>query len=146
MKKLLILGLAFALPALAQIKIAPNGSASAAPKPPIGIKKSGGNCSDGSCLEFIVKPYCFGTNLRAYDASTQMKENEDIKVKFNMVNLADSGKKDEITVQYPAKLTFASDGVRSDCEIVGGSGATKQIACTDPKPLFLWKFIDYIFV
>jgi len=149
MKKLLLLGLIFAIPALAQIVVPPNGSASAAKTPPIGTKKSGGNCIDGSCMEFVIKPYCFGTNLRAYAADSQLKPDEDVSMKFNLVSEIDSSKTDELRIEYPARLTFPSEGVRTDCTFKytnNGDSSPKNILCTNPqsgvveeKTLMSWK-------
>ena len=129
MKTLSILFLlSFSMTAFAQISVAPNGSSN--PQGiPIGNKRSGSECLTKGCIEFVIKPSCFGTNLRAYDASTQMKEDEDVVVEFNLEKPGDTSSTDKLRVQYPATLTFDTSGVRRACSIGNSSGTTKEITC-----------------
>lgn len=112
----------------AQISVAPNGSANASGVP-IGIKKSGSECLTKGCVEFIVKPSCFGTNLRAYEGSTQMQENQDVIVELDLVKPGNSNLKDKLRIQYPATLTFDTSGIRKACTVAEASGNNKEITC-----------------
>lgn len=124
----------FASSALSQISTVPFGSSNLG-IPPVGAKKSGGDCKSGGCLEFNIKPACFGTNLRAYSGDKQMKENEDVVVEMKLKNKEDPTKIDNIRVRYPARLTFASAGARKICTIDAGqnmnNGSPKSIKCTN---------------
>jgi hypothetical protein len=132
----------------ADMSVAPFGSGSTSGNTPIGLKRSGSDCKTKNCLEFVVKPSCFGTNLRAYSADTQMKDDEDVIVELN---LQKEGKTDLVSIQYPATLTFDVGGVRRDCTINLGQDMTnaspKDIVCkkvgtsfeTDTYTLLGWK-------
>ena len=127
---MMVLSIVLSLAAYADMTVAPHGSGSTSGQAPIGMKKSGSECKTKNCLEFVVKPSCFGTNLRAYPADTQMKEDEDVIVK---IELKKGSNTDIVEIQYPATLTFDVGGVRRDCVIPSGQNMTnsspKNINC-----------------
>ena len=130
---LIFLGLTLSSGLLADMTVAPFGSGSTSGQIPIGMKKSGSDCKTKNCLEFVVKPSCFGTNLRAYPAATQMKEDEDVIVRLE---LKKDNKVDIVEIQYPATLTFDVGGVRRDCIINPNqnmnNSSPKNMKCKKP--------------
>lgn len=133
MKKLGLILLLGSTVAYSQISIAPIGSAGSQSSTPVGKKKTDGSCTSKNCIQFNVTPSCFGTNLRAYSAETQMKQEEDNLIKLKLTKGTNV---DNIEIRYPASLTFGSSGVRQDCTIDSGqdlsNSSPKQITCTKP--------------
>jgi len=142
-KLLLILTFALSAETWAQYTVAPFGSASSS-TPPVGQNRKN-SCAGGGCeFELNIKPYCFGTNLRAYSVSRQLNPSQDI---FMSLDLKDpkSGKEDSFKVQFPARLTYASKGVSVDCIFEPDQDMNepgyKKIACP-----IAWKQKDYKFM
>ncbi len=112
---LMLLALIMVPTAEAQFTVAPFGSSQVA-TPPIGASKKS-PCANGGCeLEINLRPYCFGTNLRAYNETNQLRPNGDISMTMKLSNSKTASRKDNIQIVFPGKLTFASEGVRMDCE------------------------------
>lgn len=112
------------LDAFAQFSVAPFG-ASGGGAPPIGQSRKN-NCGGSGCsFELNVKPYCFGTNLRAFGYDRQMNPNQDITMTLNMADPKTPTKKDVLKVVFPARMTYASAGVRSDCVFKDGQDMSK---------------------
>lgn len=119
----------------AQISIAPHGTGGGGAIPPVGVKKSGSDCLSEGCLELVIKPSCFGTNLRAYSAKKQLRKNEDVVVDFKLMN-PKTKNKDSLTVRFPASLTFDTGGARDICLVDEGQDMSKSgdkmITCSSP--------------
>jgi hypothetical protein len=131
MKNLMYVALIFSSIAQAQFTVSPNGS-SGASAPPVGESKKGQCLNNNLCsFQIEMRPYCFGTNLRAYEASTQLKSDQPVftEVVFNGSGSGD--KKDVFKIEFPAKLSFASDGVRQDCNAIDNlaTSGDKLISC-----------------
>lgn len=127
--------LAVTAPASAQFSVTPFGSSSPVP-PPIGQNRKT-NCGVGGCaLEINVKPYCYGTNLRAYPGERQLNSSQDVTMYFSVMNPDDPSKKDDLEITFPAKMTYASAGVRIDCSFNADQNmsteGTKDMTCLVP--------------
>ncbi len=141
--KLLFLPLAFLLNAnaFAQFTVAPFG-ASQNGSPPVGQNRKGG-CGGSDCsFEMNIKPYCFGTNLRAYSHDRQLDPNQSVTMAFSMSDVKAPANKDNFNVVFPARMTWASAGVRSDCTFKEGQDMKKpgfkDLTCFVP-----WKKANY---
>lgn len=141
--KILILSLSIFLnlDAWAQFSVAPFG-ASGGGVPPIGQSRKN-NCGGSGCsFELNVKPFCFGTNLRAFSYDRQMNPAQDITMTLNMSDPKTPSKKDVLKVVFPARMTWASAGVRSDCVFKDGQDMSKpgykDMSCYVP-----WKKANY---
>jgi hypothetical protein len=111
MKKLLLLGLvSFSLTAEAQFTVAPFGSTNSGSPPPIGV----GRKSNGA-FEVVIKPFCYGTNLRAYPVTIQMNPAQNVTADIVFTDPDSPSKKDTFTVSFSPRLTYASSGSRTDC-------------------------------
>lgn len=133
MMKTLIYTLLFAassLSAQAQFTVAPFG-ASGAGAPPVGESRTS-KCGAQGCLEIKVRPYCFGTNLRAYAVDKQLRPDQPIEMHIELTDADDASKKDNFKVVFPAMLTYPSDGVRTDCVMNSGSGSVRNVSCMVP--------------
>ncbi|GEM_PF-1415616 len=119
--------------ALAQFTVAPFGSAGAG-APPVGESRVS-KCGAQGCLEVKVQPYCFGTNLRAYNTDNQLRPNENVTMNIEFADAADSSKKDIFKVVFPAGVTFPSDGIKTECSVIdpNASGAIRNIKCLVPS-------------
>lgn len=114
--KILFFSLAMILnaDAFAQFTVAPFGSSQSG-APPVGQNRKGA-CGGSDCsFELNIKPYCFGTNLRAYGYDRQMDPKQNITMSFSMSDVKNPANSDAIQVVFPARMTYASAGVRSDC-------------------------------
>ncbi|WP_408096423.1 hypothetical protein ACJVC5_15395 [Peredibacter sp. HCB2-198] len=140
--------LAVSIPAYAQFSVTPFGSASPVP-PPIGQNRKTG-CGAGGCnLELTIKPYCYGTNLRAYPVQTQLNPSETVKMYFTIINPDDASKKDTFEIHFPANATYATGGVRADCSFNEGQNMNvagyKDITCSLPNVgSFNYKLEDWL--
>lgn len=122
------------LPAFAQFTVAPHGSAGAS-APPVGESRRS-QCGAQGCLEVKIQPYCFGTNLRAYEQSKQLNPNEAVSVSMEFADASDGSKKDNFRLEFPAKLTFPSSAdLRTPCSVMnpGASGPVRKIQCMIPE-------------
>ena len=135
MKTILItFGLILTMQAWAQYTVAPFGSGSSS-VPPIGQNRKNA-CAGGACnFEINLKPYCFGTNLRAYAVENQLSPSQNVSMNISLTD-PKSKKSDSLTVEFPAKLTYASKGVSVDCNFVPGQNLNepgyKEISCYVP--------------
>lgn len=126
-----------------QYTVAPFGSGNTS-APPVGQNRKN-SCAGGACnFEVNLKPYCFGTNLRAYSVNRQLNPGQPVTVQLSLADAA-SKKSDNIEIQFPAKLTYASKGVMTDCTFVAGQNLNepgfKKISCFVP-----WKNEDYTYM
>lgn len=129
--------LAVSIPAAyAQFSVTPFGSASPVP-PPIGQNRKTGCGAVGCNMELTIKPFCYGTNLRAYPVSTQLNPSEPVTMNFTIVNPDDAAKTDTFQIVFPVKATYASGGVRTDCSFNEGQDMNekgyKDITCSLPN-------------
>jgi len=136
MNKTLILSLLIPLNSFAQFSSSPFG-ASSAPIPPIGENKKS-NCGVGRCsFEVNIKPYCFAANLRSYGVDRQLKAKHDVEMEMKLTSASDSKKVDNVKIVFPASLTFASDGIKINCDVVPGQDMKKEgekdITCKKPE-------------
>jgi hypothetical protein len=117
--KYLLIALIFAGSAesFAQIATAPDGAANIT-SPPVGSKRVS-RCGKKGCFEIKVMPYCFGTNLRAYPAEVQLREDQDVTIKIGVGT-------DQFDVKFPADLTYAADGVTISCPAQSGQTMTSS--------------------
>ncbi len=141
--KILVLSLSLFLnlDAFAQFSVAPFG-ASGGGIPPIGQSRKN-NCGSGACsFELNVKPYCFGTNLRAFSYDRQMNPSQDITMTLNMADPKTPTKKDELKVVFPARMTWGSAGVRTDCMFKEGQDMSKS-GYKDMTCFVPWKKANY---
>lgn len=121
-------------PALAQFTVAPFGASSTSGTPIGDARKNpcGTNCS----FELIIKPYCFGTNLRAYPLNIQMDPTKRVTANIQFTSATGTQKKDNFQVSFPASMTYASGGSRISCQFKDGQDMTrqgnKQMACFIP--------------
>lgn len=127
------IGFMLSLESWAQYTVAPFGSGNT-PVPPVGQSRK--NCAGGSCnFEINLKPYCFGTNLRAYSVDKQLDPSENVSMSLSMSDPT-SKKSDSISIVFPAKLTYASAGVSVDCQFTQGQDVNKpgykEISCYVP--------------
>lgn len=127
--------LAVTAPASAQFSVTPFGSSSPVP-PPIGQNRKS-SCGVGGCaLEINIKPYCYGTNLRAYPGERQLNSSEDVTMHFSVMSPDDPSKKDDLEISFPAKMTYASAGVRIDCAFSASENmavaGNKEMTCAIP--------------
>jgi hypothetical protein len=115
MRNLLVLfGISISFQAYAQFTVAPFASAQVS-SPPIGENKKS-PCVNGKCsFEINLKPYCFGTNLRAFAERNQLRPSGEVAMTMKLTDPKASGKKDIIRVVFPSSLTYASEGIRMDC-------------------------------
>lgn len=121
-KTFALLILALSAEAFGQFTVAPFGSGNTAPTP-IGDDRKN-QCSNGRCgFELIIKPFCFGTNLRAYPLNIQMDPTKEVKSRFSF---SGNGKKDEIEVTFPANMTYASGGSRVNCAFKEGDDMSRS--------------------
>lgn len=132
-KTFVLLTLAFAFEASAQFTVAPFGAGSAS-NTPIGDDRKN-QCNNKRCnFELIIKPFCFGTNLRAYPLSIQMDPTKSITSSITFK--ASDGKSDNIEVTFPARMTYASSGSSITCSFKEDDDMTKpgshQMACYIP--------------
>lgn len=135
MKKLIcltLLSLATQI-AYAQFTVAPFGSAGAG-APPVGESRVS-KCGAQGCLEVKVQPYCFGTNLRAYNINNQLSPNENITMNIEFADPSNASKKDIFKVVFPAGVTFPADGIKTDCSVTdpNASGSVRNIKCLVPN-------------
>lgn len=131
----------------AQFTVAPFGSTNSG-APPVGEDRRS-QCGAKGCLEFNIKPYCFGTNLRAYSFEKQLAPNEDISMNVTFTDPNDQNQKDTYEVVFPASMSYRSASIRSDCSILNptATGMTRNIECNLPDlnlgviyKLDEWKF------
>lgn len=127
----------------AQYTVAPFGASSNS-VPPVGQSRKN-SCAAGGCqFELNIKPYCFGTNLRAYGVDRQLNPSQNILMNVDFKD-GKSGKSDQIQVQFPAKLTYASKGVSVDCNFEPDQDVDepgyKRISCYVP-----WKEKEFKFM
>ncbi len=118
--------------AFAQLTVAPFGSAGAG-APPVGEDRKS-QCGAQGCLEIKVQPYCFGTNLRAYDQSSQLRPNEPVSMHIEISDADDVNKKDSFRVEFPAMLTFPKYSYKANCIIQNpnATGSLRDIKCEIP--------------
>lgn len=120
-KTFTLLVLAISVEAFGQFTVAPFGSGNSTPTP-IGDDRKN-QCSNKRCgFELIIKPFCFGTNLRAYPLNIQMDPSKTVKSRFTFEG---DGKKDQIEVTFPANMTYASGGSRVNCTFKDGEDTNK---------------------
>jgi hypothetical protein len=133
MKNFLYLALVFGSLAQAQVTVSPNGS-SGKGAPPIGEAKKGKCLFNNLCsFQIEMRPYCFGTNLRAYEASTQLQSNLPVVTEVKLKSMQGSDEKvDSFKIEFPATLSYASDGVRQDCSAIDdlSTPGDKLIRCS----------------
>lgn len=111
---LVLLSFGISLQANAQFTVAPFASSQVS-APPVGENKKS-PCANGKCsFEINLRPYCFGTNLRAFAESNQLRPSGEVAMNMRLTDPKSSGKKDIIQVVFPSKLTYASEGIRMDC-------------------------------
>jgi hypothetical protein len=113
----------------AQIATAPDGAANIA-APPVGDSRIS-KCGKKGCFEIKLQPYCFGTNLRAYSADIQLRQNEDVIIKVSIGGNAG----DKINVKFPATLTYSATGVRVNCTGISpnmNTSGTRNFKCIVP--------------
>lgn len=136
MKKIILpLSILITSSAWAQFTVAPFGASSVS-APPVGESRKS-PCASGACaIEVIVRPFCFGTNLRVWDESKQLRPDGQVKMNLQLSNPSEPTKNDVIEVTFPAGLTYASDGVRMDCPFKPGQDMNqpgyKDIECALP--------------
>ena len=132
--KLLLFLLPLVVPslAIAQFTVAPFGSSSSS-APPVGDSRVS-KCGVEGCLEFNVKTFCFGTNLRAYSGSSQLSANEPVTMHINLTHPENPSQKDYFKVVFPSKMTYPSERIRTDCVITNPSapGSLRDIECEIP--------------
>ena len=133
MKQILfLLTLTLSLEGLAQIATAPDGASNIS-APPVGSRRVS-RCGRKACFEVKIQPYCFGTNLRAYSSDIQLQPDKDVNIKIKIGG--ENG--DNLSVKFPATLTYASDGVRTTCAAVPGqnmsTSGTRNFKCQLPGP------------
>jgi hypothetical protein len=132
MKNLLYVALIASSFAQAQFTVSPNGS-SGASAPPVGESKKGQCLNNNLCaIQIEMRPYCFGTNLRAYEASKQLKSDQPVFTELVIKNpKGGDDKADNFKIQFPATLSFASEGVRQDCNAIDNlaTSGDKLINC-----------------
>lgn len=134
-KLLMVMTFLMVYPALAQFTVAPFGSSNSG-TPPIGENKKN-QCTNGRCaFEIVIKPYCFGTNLRAYGLSTQLNPSQDVTANIVFSDPANASKKDVFEVSFPARMTYAANGARTDCTFDADDDMSKvgnhSISCNVP--------------
>lgn len=136
MKKLIVLfSVCISFQVYAQFTVAPFASSQVS-APPIGENKKS-PCANGKCsFEINLKPYCFGTNLRAFAESKQLRPGGEVAMTMNLNDPKTSGKKDVIRVVFPSSLTYASEGIRMDCLFREGqdmnASGYKDLDCIAP--------------
>lgn len=110
--------------------------------PPVGKRKVS-SCSGKNCFQLNIQPYCFGTNLRSYDSSIQLREQGELAIKVAIGGA--SG--DKLDVKFPAALTFASDNVRTECQAQAGqnmgSAGLKKFNCTVGSDTSVYSIQDW---
>lgn len=131
----------FTAEAWAQYTVAPFGSGNSS-APPTGVSRKN-NCGGSDCqFQINIKPYCYGTNLRAYAVSRQLHPSRPI---FMHLNVSDAnGKSDKLKIRFPTITTYASKGVTVDCLLdidQDDSPGYKRIGCHIP-----WKDAEYKFM
>ena len=134
LKPIALMTFLIASSAVAQFTVAPFGAASQTAPIGDGLKNQ---CSNNRCaFEIIIKPYCFGTNLRAYPVNIQMDPTKDVKTNIVLTNAKDDTKKDNFEISFPANMTYASGGSRTSCMFKEGEDMTKvgnhTMACYVP--------------
>jgi hypothetical protein len=117
---LLFLTLFTSLPALAQVAAAPSGASNIS-APPVGGSRTS-SCGKKGCFEIKIQPFCFGTNLRSYSADIQLRADEDVKIAMKIGG--SSG--DDVSVRFPARITYGGDGSSEACTGVTSSTAQGQ--------------------
>ncbi len=122
------------LPAFAQFTVAPFGSS--ASSIPVGESVSN-HCLEDCEFEIIIKPFCFGTNLRAYPAKLQMDPKERITANIVFKDKTKT-KQDTFNISFPGNMTFATEGTLVDCvisqnEARKGPGESRDISCPIPS-------------
>jgi hypothetical protein len=101
----------------AQYSVAPfgSGSGSGSTTPPIGETESSA-CKFGNCsFELIIRPFCFGANLRSYPVQGQLNSRDNITFGLNFTSSSDATKKDTIRVTFPPSLTYNKKLVKRLC-------------------------------
>lgn len=117
----------------AQFAVAPFGAAGTA-APPVGNNRKS-PCINGGCsLEINVKPFCFGTNLRAYSSDRQMKPNQNVAMDVVLTNPTSATSKDNIRIEFPATVTYAARGIRTDCLFTDTkTSGDRNMSCNVPS-------------
>ena len=144
MKTLLItFSLILTTQAWAQYTVAPFGAGSSS-VPPVGQNRKNA-CAGGACnFEINLKPYCFGTNLRAYAVENQLSPSENVSMRMSLSD-PKSKKSDSFRIEFPAKLTYASKGISTDCTFTPNQDMDapgyKEISCYIP-----WAKKDYTYM
>lgn len=128
MKSLLLALSVISLQAAAQVATAPDGAGNVS-APPVGEERRS-SCSIKGCFEINIKPYCFGTNLRAYSSNIQLNAVDPVLIKLAIGGA--SG--DKLDFKFPPTLTFNPDGVKQSCFPKAGQNlgtpGTKTFVCT----------------
>ena len=123
--------LLLSLPAFAQFTVAPFGSS--ASSIPVGESISN-HCLEDCEFEIIIKPFCFGTNLRSYPAKLQMDPKERITANIVFKDKTKS-KEDRFNISFPGNMTFATEGTLVDCVITKVKGNVREITCRNPSKM-----------
>lgn len=119
--------------AFGQFTVAPYGSATSS-APPVGDSRVS-KCGREGCLEFNVKTYCFGTNLRAYSSSSQLSPDEPVTMHISLTHPENKAQKDSFKVIFPARMTYPSERIRTECIVTNpdNTGSLRDIECEVPE-------------
>ncbi len=130
------LTLLVSLPAIAQFTVSPFGAAG--PSAPPNGDGDTSECGVGkSCsFELTLKPYCFGTNLRAYPIEIQMDPTKRVHTTLNLESSTEAGKTDSFSIALPGHMTYDASGSHINCDFYEGQDLTlvgnRQMGCYIP--------------
>lgn len=118
--------------AAGQFVVSPYGAAQPS-APPVGEERKS-VCGDSCALDLRIRPFCFGTNLRAFSSQNQLYPRDPVTMKLTLTNPNDATKKDQIDVVFPSQATFPTSGTRFDCTVLNpeATGSQRDIECQQP--------------
>lgn len=127
-----LLFLTLSMNAFGQFTVAPFGSSQT--NFPIGNDRKN-QCPNSGCgFEIVMKPFCFGTNLRAYPVAHQMDPTQPVTARLTFSGKNNS--KDSVDIKFPASMTYPSAGSQIDCTFKEGENMDLQgshsMACFIP--------------
>ncbi len=121
------LTLLVSLPAMAQFTVSPFGAAG--PSAPPNGDGGQSECGPGkSCsFELTLKPFCFGTNLRAYPIEIQMDPSRKVHTTLNLESSTEAGQTDSFAIALPGRMTYDAAGTHINCDFTNGDQPLTQV-------------------
>ncbi len=111
--------------AFAQFTVSPFGAAG--PSAPPNGDGGDSECGPGkSCsFEVTLKPFCFGTNLRAYPLEIQMDPTRRVHTTLNLESSTAPGQSDSFAITLPGQMTYDASGSHINCDLNGDQPLTQ---------------------